>query len=1196
MATTQKPTLSVKQSFAPILLLAYIVAALLVPSGANAAVSPFLTQFGTQGDAAGQLGISNGVATSPTNGHVYVGDSELNRVNEFTAWGNFVKAWGWGVRDGAAELQTCGPEADSPSPCQSGIAGSGVGQLSGPAGVTVDSNGDIYVFESVSTPSGRVESIRVQKFDPSGNFLLMLGGEVDQGPNHPGNVCTAAYIAGGDTCGIGTPGTSNGQFNLDQTLTYISAGPDDKIYVGDEDRIQEFGTDGVYKSQIPLPENSGSSSSNSDPGALAVDPISGDVYFAYSQPFDTRTLSKVFRLDPISGAILGSFEVIDPLALATDAQGNVYVVSGTGFGGEAKVFEYNSAASEIASCCLPDLLAGNAGQNGERFELRAIATNTAGDLYVVNAAALEDTYIRAYGPPPLQFGPPPSAAPSITTEYAVSVDTSEAVVRAQINPHFWEDATYYVQFGTEDCATGGCLEQPVPPGTKLGAGPVGSPATTAGVFLSGLEPGTTYHYRFVAQSQGGGPTFGPDRTFVTAAAPQSPDTDCVNQSFRVGASATLPDCRAYEMVSPLDKSNGDVYARVNLFGYPNALDQSSVDGGRVTYSSYRSFDGPNSSPATSQYLATRNPVSGWSNENMDPPRKGSNLLGNIGTLNTLFKGFSEDLSSTWLVQDVDPPLSPDAPIGFPDLYRRHNADGTYDALSQVDPPNRTPFEFEPELQGFSADGSQAVFRVPEQLTPDAPNLEATKFQLYESYGDGQLRLVSILPNGQASTASSSAGTSNNINGGQVDTRSQNVTHAVSADGSRIFWTAVSGNQGSGPGRLYVRVNGASTVEISKKEDTEFQIANPDGSRLLFTSGGNLSEATLEDEGTLAVQTKLIAHEVVGHILGASNDASRVYFISEAGLNGAPAGSSGKPNLYYYDAGTVHFIATLGIEETHSSSLYSPDSIVPVARTARVSQSGQQLVFTSEEELTGYDNTDANTGQADTEVYLYSATADEGAGRLICISCNPSGARPEGRSVRMPANGGKLLISGTVPPFQNQLYQARYLSDDGKRIFFDSYESLVLEDSNGREDAYEWEAAGSGSCTEDSSAFSRANGGCIYLISSGQSPSDSEFIDASPSGRDVFFTTAASLVPQDYGLIDVYDARVEGGFPPPSSPPAACEGEACQGPLAPPSDPTPASSAFDGPGNVVEGRAKKKVHKRKHVKKHKRAKHNRRSAR
>jgi hypothetical protein len=140
-----------------------------------------------------------------------------------------------------------------------------------------------------------------------------------------------------------------------------------------------------------------------------------------------------------------------------------------------------------------------------------------------------------------------------------------------------------------------------------------------------------------------------------------------------------------------------------------------------------------------------------------------------------------------------------------------------------------------------------------------------------------------------------------------------------------------------------------------------------------------------------------------------------------------------------------------------------------------------------------------------------------------------------------------------------------LSEDGKRLFFNSNVPLVPGDTNGAMDVYEWEAPGSGSCTTEKPAYHALNGGCLYLISSGQSPTGSEFYDASPDGRDVFFNTESSLLPRDPGLVDLYDARAGGGFAEPSAQ-AECEGEACQSPPAPPQPPTPASGAYVGPPN------------------------------
>ncbi len=75
---------------------------------------------------------------------------------------------------------------------------------------------------------------------------------------------------------------------------------------------------------------------------------------------------------------------------------------------------------------------------------------------------------------------------------------------------------------------------------------------------------------------------------------------------------------------------------------------------------------------------------------------------------------------------------------------------------------------------------------------------------------------------------------------------------------------------------------------------------------------------------------------------------------------------------------------------------------------------------------------------------------------------------------------------------------------------------------------------------------RYEAGQVLLISGGKSSTDDFFADASETGNDVFFTTRSQLVAQDQDqLIDLYDARVGGGFPAPSSS-SPCSGDDCQG--------------------------------------------------
>jgi hypothetical protein len=317
-------------------------------------------------------------------------------------------------------------------------------------------------------------------------------------------------------------------------------------------------------------------------------------------------------------------------------------------------------------------------------------------------------------------------------------------------------------------------------------------------------------------------------------------------------------------------------------------------------------------------------------------------------------------------------------------------------------------------------------------------------------------------------------------------------------------------------------------------------------------------------------------------------------------SGAPASGA---KLYLYQAGTgFTYIATLAPADLpHNNDLNfvpSPLTVTPFNHLARVTPDGMHAAFMSTAPLTGEENADAQSGEPDAEVFLYDAES----GQLSCASCLATGQRPAGRELRpfASASGGQpsgVWAASQIPGYPTQLHGTRVLSADGRRLFFESFQALVGGDTNGKQDVYEWEAPGDGgdptdTCTESSSAYRPANDGCISLISSGTSGIDSEFLDASTNGSDVFFTTNSSLVSTDPGLIDVYDARVQGGFPAPAPPTPPCQGEACQNPAPPPPvDPAPASSSFHGPGDVREKPRLKRCPKgkvRKHgkcVKKH-----------
>jgi hypothetical protein len=261
---------------------------------------------------------------------------------------------------------------------------------------------------------------------------------------------------------------------------------------------------------------------------------------------------------------------------------------------------------------------------------------------------------------------------------------------------------------------------------------------------------------------------------------------------------------------------------------------------------------------------------------------------------------------------------------------------------------------------------------------------------------------------------------------------------------------------------------------------------------------------------------------------------------------------------------------------------------------------------SDRDLTGYDSTDAATGRADEEVYLYDAATAE----LVCASCDPTGARPVGEeyTLQVKVAGGNRVwsesswLAATVPgwtPFQASIaqYQSDYLSNTG-RLFFNSHDALVPRDVNGTWDVYEYEpegvpvgghgcssASGSGSEVFEPARTAVIEGrrvqsgaGCVGLISSGSSAEESAFLDASETGGDVFFLTTAKLAPQDFdNAFDIYDAHECTSespcvSPPGQSPPACETAEACRGVQAPQSAifGSPPSATFNGQGNLAGG--------------------------
>jgi hypothetical protein len=731
-----------------------------------------------------------------------------------------------------------------------------------------------------------------------------------------------------------------------------------------------------------------------------------------------------------------------------------------------------------------------------------------------------------------------SPAEQIADVGVTEITGSSAKLSGEVND-FEVPATYHFEYGTT--STYGSST----PSTALQAAEYQQPVSAT---LSGLAAGTTYHLRLVAESAAG-TTYGPDVAFTT-------------ESATVPAHV-LPDGRGYEKVTPADNADGDVYQDVPLDlgsegGYTELPFLVAPSGNAITYladPSEKGGIGREGAGYGNQFLATRDASGGWKAVNIEPASTGFFDV-------PIFKGFSPDLSVGFVNSKGTTPLAPDALTeGFSDLYAETLSTGSYESLTTTTPPHRTPAEFgaygtptvsgsELAYAGSSADLGHELYEANDALTPNAEDGGEEENNLYDFSG-GSSTLVNVLPDGTTEANATFGGPHLSADGSE---NSAVLGHDISEDGSRIFWTDLNTHS------LYVRENDTasqSPIEAGKctvptdactvliAENAQFWNATADGSRVLYSAGGDLYEHDLESGETVDLAP---AGEVRG-VTAASEDLSYVYFVAGAVL--APGaehqscqegeGSPTDCNLYAVHVGEpVRFIGALSgadnIARPESFGQYDGPWQGSLANSeAETTPDGTQLLFGSKAHLTSYNN-----GKSE-QIYMYNYAG----GELDCLSCKPSG------EAITQQNSAFLPVShvGTALP--------HWMSDDGNRVFFDTLSALVPQDTNEKTDVYEWERDGSGSCTQSP--------GCIYLLTDGTSPEGSYLIGASTSGDDVFITTRGKLLAEDENEnIDIYDVRV-GAVNPPAPP--QCTGSGCQGlPSTPPIFATPPSLTYNGVGN------------------------------
>lgn len=648
---------------------------------------------------------------------------------------------------------------------------------------------------------------------------------------------------------------------------------------------------------------------------------------------------------------------------------------------------------------------------------------------------------------------------------------------------------------------------------------------------------------------------------------------CANAAVRTGPSAQLPDCRAYELVTPPD-TNGRRVGAVRAFRVPDTYELFPIEHISLTRDSivYGVYSSPLLNPGGATgvadvYEAQRN-ATGWTTTRRISPSGSESQTAAPG-------GVSPDHRYAFTNAEGLGPLVQGGPTDY-----LAKPDGSFE-LTGIGSLGEEPFA---RGRWITAGGSHVIFATGRDAARQSPwcDLAGSKCKVLQLEPDAA-------PSGTGSVYDRSVGGPTHVvsllPGDIPPTEGEDAYYeGASKDASAIAFAI--------KGTLYVRIDDDETLQVAGGNPTYAGLSE-DGRYLFYVAGGNIHRVDTETKADEQVNSTGNAQ-----ISNVSDDGSHLYFISKSEIGGE--GVAGQPNLYVWREAGINFITTLApsdLERTSGDPTYvtsalgrwtsqvvnvAEDEPGPAAEASRLTPDGTVFVFESRAKVTAFENA------GHVEVYRY----DDGDGSLLCVSCNPLVSASADARLQEPVLTGLPTIVHNV-------------TADGSQVFFETKERLLSADEDaGVNDIYEW--------TE------HEGGPSLALISSGQSseyplpeeaqsqapstPQPNTLLGVIPDGSDVVFLAQEALVPGagEEGTSAIYDARVDGGFPLQSTR-TACREEVCRPPAqGSPALQSPRSEARNGSGNVKPRRQRhrSRCHKKTRIKRHKRCakKGNRRKAR
>jgi hypothetical protein len=525
---------------------------LLVASGGSAWATTghtFAGEFGGPGPGPGdgQFGTSdvpngpNGLWVMAANGDVFTADEGRDysegglapRVQRFDAAGNFQSKFAldaearngvsglavYGGGAGAAYVVT-GRSGGDPTVTRYNLMGvkaytlnvgaSGV-SINGSSQVAVDpANGTVYVTVN--------EGAAVASFDAaSGEFLSVFDGATTA----PEGVFCAAGLAVDDShrvyvlnsCANRVDRFVGGMYETpiygsSETLIDMAVEPvSEEVYVAHTGplgmqvtHLSAGGAGVVYTfdafevNGVKAMTASGTGSAFQSPKTVyisdATDPVV-ERYVAFDGP--TVVTGASSSIEARSAVLEGT---IDPEGV--DASYRFEYGTGMTYGNRSPAVDVGAGSDPVAASTTITGLKPNT-----TYHYRLVGSNASGSI-----AGADQTFVTGL------------AAADVGASFASSIGPRSARLNGMVNPNssaqliniFDFVAALYFEYGPTS-AYGSRTNNNV-----LCAWVCGGDYVSAATLLSGLSPGTTYHYRLVGDNGIGGPQFGPDQTFTTAPA------------------------------------------------------------------------------------------------------------------------------------------------------------------------------------------------------------------------------------------------------------------------------------------------------------------------------------------------------------------------------------------------------------------------------------------------------------------------------------------------------------------------------------------------------------------------------------------------------------------------------------------------------------------------------------------------------